>query len=429
MGHGIRLVTPGERRARLALRHHLAPEAPAEGPAGVAHGLVALHGTDPASVYLAVWARTARADVAAVEDALYGRRVLLRMLGMRRTMYVVPTALAPVIQAGCTDEIAHRLRRRLIQQIEQSDVAADGAGWLKEVTEATVAALAARGAATGAELARDEPRLRAQVGVAAGKSYGGPVNITSRVLMLLSAQGRIVRGRPRGRWTSSQFQWCLPSAWLPEGAAGPQGAGSPGAGSRDAGPQGAGSPGAGSPGAGSPGAGTPAAARAELARRWLQTFGPAAVSDLQWWTGWTLGQVRSALAQVPTVAVDLSGMPGIMLAGDEEPPPPVAPWAALLPALDSTGMGWRHRDFYLGELGPALFDRTGNIGPTVWWDGQIVGGWAQRADGEVVVRLLTDAGAQAAEAVQAQAERLQRWLGPARITPRFHTPLERELSA
>ena len=77
----------------------------------------------------------------------------------------------------------------------------------------------------------------------------------------------------------------------------------------------------------------------------------------------------------------------------------------------------------------ALFDRSGNIGPTVWWDGRIVGGWAQRADGAVVFRLLEDAGAAAATAVTAEAESLRSWLGPVRVTPRFRTPLERELSA
>jgi hypothetical protein len=42
-----------QRRARLALRHHLAPAARASGPVEVARDLVALHGTDPASVFLA----------------------------------------------------------------------------------------------------------------------------------------------------------------------------------------------------------------------------------------------------------------------------------------------------------------------------------------------------------------------------------------
>jgi hypothetical protein len=101
----------------------------------------------------------------------------------------------------------------------------------------------------------------------------------------------------------------------------------------------------------------------------------------------------------------------------------------LLPALDPSAMGWTERGWYLGDHRAALFDRSGNIGPTVWWDGQIVGGWAQRRDGEVVVRLLQDMGADAAGAIDVEAARLRAWLGDIRVTPRFRTPLERELVA
>ena len=74
-----------------------------------------------------------------------------------------------------------------------------------------------------------------------------------------------------------------------------------------------------------------------------------------------------------------------------------------------------------------LFDRSGNPGPTVWADGRVVGGWAQRPDGEVVVRLLEDVGADVAAGAAAEAERVSAWLGDRRVTPRFRTPLEREL--
>jgi len=383
-----------ERRARLATRHHLAASARAGTAAEVAESLIALHGTDPASVYLAAWARSGVADSAAIDRDLYEQQALVRMLGMRRTMFVVPAGLAPVIQAACTDQIAERLRRRLVQQLEQAGIGPDAAGWLKDVDEATVQALTARGTATGAELAQDEPRLRTQLVYAEDKTYGGPQSITSRVLMLLSAEGRIVRGRPRGGWTSSQYQW-WPARTVLAGGEPP----------------------------------APAAARAELARRWLRTFGPAPVSDLQWWTGWTLGQVRAALGQLQITEVDLGGVPGVVLAGDEAAGATGEPWAALLPALDPSAMGWRERVWFLGEHGPPLFDRSGNIGPTVWWDGRIIGGWAQRKDGEIVFRLLEDAGAGSAAAVAAEAARLQAWLGAVRITPRFRTPLERELSS
>ncbi|MGH2899189.1 MAG: DNA glycosylase AlkZ-like family protein, partial [Solirubrobacteraceae bacterium] len=101
----------------------------------------------------------------------------------------------------------------------------------------------------------------------------------------------------------------------------------------------------------------------------------------------------------------------------------------LLPALDPAPMGWKERAWYLGEHRAARFDRSGNIGPTVWCEGRIVGGWAQRRDdGEIVVALLQDVGAEMRRAVEAEAETLRAWLGATRVVPRFRTPLERELS-
>ena len=125
----------------------------------------------------------------------------------------------------------------------------------------------------------------------------------------------------------------------------------------------------------------------------------------------------------------LDGQPGVALADDLSFPGEIPAVAALLPALDPTPMGWQARDWFLGEHRAALFDRTGNIGPTVWWQGRVVGGWAQRASGEIALRLLEDIGADGAAAVSGQAARLEEWLGTNRVTPRFRTPLEGELSA
>jgi hypothetical protein len=92
-------------------------------------------------------------------------------------------------------------------------------------------------------------------------------------------------------------------------------------------------------------------------------------------------------------------------------------------------MGWRERGWFLGGHGPALFDRNGNIGPSVWWDGRVVGGWAQRKDGEIAVRVLEDVGADAEAAIEREAARTAAWYGDVRAVPRFRTPLERELTS
>jgi Winged helix DNA-binding domain len=385
-----------ERRARLGQRHRLAAAARADDPLEVARSLVALHATDPSSVFLSAWARMTDGDVAAVERALYDRRVLLRILGMRRTVFVTPRDTAPVVHAACTRIHAARERRKLISLLAEAGIADDSEAWLKEVEEAALRALAARGEATAAELAADDPRLRAQIVLSRGKSYEGRPSVCSRVLFLLAADGRVVRGRPVGSWTSSQYRWSTIETWCPDGVTE-----------------------------------WPAEdAEAELARLWLTAFGPATADDLRWWAGWSVAQVKRALARIRPVEVDLGGATGLALQGDLEPVPATEPWAALLPPLDPTPMGWSRREWFLGEHGAALFDATGNIGPTVWWDGRIVGGWAHRADGEVVWRLLEDVGADAAAAVQAAAERLAARLGSVRITARGRAlaPLERELA-
>ncbi len=74
------------------------------------------------------------------------------------------------------------------------------------------------------------------------------------------------------------------------------------------------------------------------------------------------------------------------------------------------------------------FDRNGNAGPTVWVGGRVVGAWGQREGGEVVTALLEPVTAAAAERVQAAGARLTDWMDGVRVTPRFTSPLERELA-
>nr|WP_223184476.1 winged helix DNA-binding domain-containing protein [Streptomyces sp. CBMA152] len=367
----------------------LTPGTRADTPEAVADALVALHATDPATVYLSVAARMRTASVAELERALYEDHSLVRMLCMRRTMFVLPTAFAPVADAAAARSVAVRERKNLAKVIEEQ-LGLDGK-WFAATQEAVLAALTARGEATASQVAHDVPDLQRQIVMAEGKPYEARPRITSRFLGVLAAEGLIRRGRPLGSWASSQFRWTVaePHPDLPVDEA-----------------------------------------RTELVARYLDAFGPATTEDVKWWTGWTLTETRKALAGTDAVAVDLDEGPGHVLPHQLDAPPAPEPWAALLPALDPTPMGWRHRDWYLDTDHKAeLFDKTGNIGPSVWWNGRIVGGWAQRPDGEIVTEVFTDVGAAARRAVDAEAARMAEFFGDVRIRPSFRTPLERRLSA
>ncbi|MDQ6710786.1 MAG: winged helix DNA-binding domain-containing protein [Candidatus Dormibacteraeota bacterium] len=394
MARALREITDEERRARLARRHHLAPRSRAATPVEVAGDLLGLHGTTASSVFLSAAARLKNPTVTGIEEALYETGTVVRMLGMRRTMFVVPQDLAPIIHAACTRAIAIRERQRLVQMLEQAGIAREGATWLVPVERSLLRALAARGEATAAELGKDEPKLRTQIRLAEGEAYEGSVSVGTRLLFVLGAEGRVVRGRPLGSWTSSQFRWSAVrarrarelEAWPVERA------------------------------------------QAELIRRWLASFGPATLADVVWWTGLTIGAVKRALDQVATAEVNVESGTALVLADDLDEVRPGAPWAALLPALDPTVMGWFERSWYLGRHREALFDRSGNAGPTVWWDGRVVGGWGQRPEGEIAFRVLEDIGAEGLRAVETAVARLQAWLGPVRVTPGFRTPLEKSLT-
>ena len=165
---------------------------------------------------------------------------------------------------------------------------------------------------------------------------------------------------------------------------------------------------------------------AELVGRWLGTFGPGTEDDLVWWLGGTKAAVRAALATVAAVEVSLDGdRTGWVLPDDVEPVAAVEPWAALLPVLDPTVMGWKERAWYLGDHGPDLFDRNGNAGTTAWVDGRAVGTWVQDDAGVVTVHLLDDVGPAAGAALDAEAARLTAWLAGTRVGTVYPSPAMR----
>ncbi len=391
----MRTIGARERRARLAARHRLSP--PSSSVEEVSANLVGFHSSDPSTVFLSARARVEGFAPADLEDALYERRTLVRILGMRRTMFVVPVHLAAVIQRACTDALAPAERRRLVGMLEEQGIARPGQGerWLRRVADETHAALQTRGEATARELTRDVPELGGQLRFGQGTAWAGTMGVSTRVLFLLAAEGRIVRTRPLGSWTSGQYRWAPLETWL--------------------------------------GRPLPSidrhAACAELLTRYLRAFGPVTETDLRWWTGWTARLTRATLSAIDVVEVALEEGRGFVLADDADAAAPGRSWVALLPGLDPTAMGWKERAWYLGEHGRALFDRAGNAGPTIWADGRMVGAWTQAEDGEVLLELLEPVGSGTARRTERERERLRAWLGDVRIRARFRSPLQQALAS
>jgi Winged helix DNA-binding domain len=115
---------------------------------------------------------------------------------------------------------------------------------------------------------------------------------------------------------------------------------------------------------------------------------------------------------------------GWVLPDDVDPEPPIEPWAALLPALDPTALGWKEREFYLApDFYSAIFDWSGNCGTTAWWNGRIAGAYRQDDAGRVELIVPRDPGPAGRAALRAQAERLQDWLDGEKVNAAYKSPL------
>ena len=371
-----------ERRVRLAERHRLLPRTRTDDLPEIADDLVALHSSDPVSVFLSAMARMVHPSIEAVERALYIDRSVIRHHGMRRTLWVATPPVVRVIHAAATRDLLATERRRTSQLLAASGVA-DPELWLAEAEVQVLADLREHGPSTAREIGQRVEGLRQRLHLAPGKAYANVQSAHTRVLYILGIAGQMLRGRPSS-WINGAYRYVDAEAWLPGGL-------------EDL---------------------DPPAAAAELADRWLQRFGPATTIDLQWWMGWTMKRTKQALADCRAVEAELAGGPG-WLAKDDPPLGAAEPWVAVLPGLDPTIMGWKQREWYLPDTSREVFDSAGNGGPSLWVDGRVVGAWAQTKDGTIHTHYFERVAAARRREIDQRIEELKSWIGDTRFTVRF----------
>jgi len=374
----VRHLDDDERRRRLARRHAIAPAHRVADVEAATSAVAVLHATEPASVHLAAAARVDGLTPAEVDSALYDTRHLVKQLAMRRTLFVFPRDLLPAAWGSASARVADVEGRRLGRNVVDAGLADDGDAWLVEARAAVLEVVAEAGELGAQEIRERVPQIDHKVSTSSSSKWGGPIPVGPRVLTWLGARADLVRGANGGHWRISRPRWTTMADWLGE----------------------------------QPVPLDEHDGYLELVRRWLARFGPGTEDDLTWWLGSTKAAVRRALGALEAVPVSLDGdTTGWLLPDDVEPEPEVEPWAALLPVLDPTTMGWKHRDFYLDPVDrPFLFDTAGNAGTTAWWNGRLVGCWVQDDVGVVHVVPLADLPRAADRALRAEAERLTAFL-------------------
>jgi hypothetical protein len=341
---------PGEDiRLQRARAQHLIGERLTDVATAV-RAVAGIQAQDPVAAALSIRVRTSGLTRADVQHALVEDRSIVRLWAMRGTIHLVPSEdaawlvdlLGPLGMTGS--------RRRLAQLgVPETD--------LPQAAKLIQAALSEHGPLTRAELMEHLAR--------AGIATDGQA--AAHLPMLAALHGLVCFGPPRG----GKPTYALREDWL--------------------------------------GTDLPRLPReravAELARRYLRAFGPAAPEDFASWSGLPL---RDARAAWPEGARD--GTP-------VDPPDPAA--VRLLPAFDTYLLGYRSRELTVpAEHAREVWPGGGIVRPTVVANGRAVGTW-RRAGRKVEVEPFPNAAIDD-EALAEEVADVQRFLarpGRARSSP------------
>lgn len=281
-----------------------------------------IYGSSPTS-HLGLAARLDGYAPSMLERARLEERSILRVPGMRGSVFLAPQALVPAM-LGLSRPLT--VRRTLA-----------GAGMAEAELERLMGLV--DDALAGTSLTARE--IRTFLGA---DDPGGPS--ATLVLRGMAHEGRIVAAEPVGGERATAFRYARMSDWAP-----------------DVGPRLEVEP-----------------ALAVMAPIWMRANGPGTVDDLAWWAGVTKARAKAALLAMNAETVELEGLEGEQWATDEvlEGIASAEPCGLLrlLPVWDAWLMARRERSRLLDRAyRPYVVDKSGNVTNTITLDGRIVGTW------------------------------------------------------
>jgi hypothetical protein len=356
-------------------KQHLTPESKTGDLVQITGDIAGLHATNSTTPYLSLFARASSFARDHLEHHLYERRNLGKIRCVRKTIYIHPADMLPVV---------YNATRRFVEKASRRY--AEGRGISHELYDEMSRAILAM--LEGQE--KTTPAIKASLGT---QAEGLDV---SALLYLMCDQGLLIRGRPARGWRDKTHHYAPFRAYFPDVDLHLY---------------------------------SEAEAIALLVKRYLAAFGPATEVDLVWWMGLGKTKARRALedlqGEIVTTSVPGFAADSIMLRSDQQrldggeyAPAPVV---NLLPPLDPYLMGYKERARYLSPgYADRIFDRVGNVTSTILVDGRVVGVWDFAAGDPAEMRylLLETIKSDLLEQMHAEAQRLGEFLTDGEVVVR-----------
>jgi hypothetical protein len=311
--------------------------------------LLAVQAQDPRGARLAVRARTAGGHASSVDRALTDERSRVITWANRGTLHLIAAEDEPLLHALTTPQLRTASDRRLSQEGVSATVERRGIGALVRT------------------LRDDGPQTRAQVRAVlerAGVPRRGQAMV--HVLFRATLDGLIVRGPMIG----GEHAFALVAEWLGERPKI----------DRDR-------------------------ALAELARRYLNSHGPADDRDL---AKWAQMRLRDARAGLNAIASELDHRPDGLVDVHRDAPARV-PAPRLLGPFDPLLLGWRDRSFVL-DAGEGVVTTNGIIRAIALVGGRAAGTWTMPG-GRVALQLWKRPSRTVSTALEREAAAVEAYLG------------------
>jgi hypothetical protein len=363
-------------------RHHLMKRAPAKDLAVVAGGMAGVQAQLLSAAQTSLWSRVSDIRAAHIEEALK-KRSLVKAACMRQTLFLVPSRDLAMFVRGSARRAEKEIRWTLGKGVPAHVV--------ERAIDATLEIL-------------DEPRTRSEIagrasrvlGVQMREYRGGGWGSSRKLaavpvgelafpvvdlLHLVAARGVVCYGPYRG----NEPTFVRADAWIPRWKDMPR-----------------------------------EPAEEFLLRRYLQSFGPATVTDFSLWSGMTVREAREIWARKQSgfASVDVQGWKAEILHEDLDDLAQARfeqPLIRLLPYFDTFLLGHRQREHLVApEHQSGVYRAQGWIAPVVLIDGRVAGVWEYALEKNHLAVQVTEFGPiprQALRAIRTEVQDFARFLG------------------
>jgi hypothetical protein len=308
-------------------KQHLTDESKSEDIIKITDDIFGLHATGATIPFLSLFSRMNNFSKDILINELTDKKTLARIRSVRRTVYIIPKKMIPIVYAAT---------KKMIEDISERYTKTFGVTFndYDKISKKILNIIGERGLTT--KEIKEELDIKTNI---------------SPIVNLMCDQGLLVRGFSKKGWKSTIHTYYKFNEFFPDIDLNFY---------------------------------NEKEAQEIVIRKYITVFGPITLKDIIWWTGFPVINVKKIINkfkdELSDVKIEKNKDEFIIFKEEEKKLSgqiiPKQPVINILPILDPYIMGYKDRGRYLDQLNYYyIFDKSGNATNTILLNGQIIGVW------------------------------------------------------